>query len=267
MPELPEVETARATLAPRVVGRRITGITVRRPETLRSHTPGAAARILIGQAFTDVTRRGKVLLFGLDGGWTLAFHFALWGLILVRPGPADGTRAAVVIDLDDGGRLEFCELQLSSLNLYRTADLPKVASLASLGPDPLERSVTPTRFRQRLAGRGAVRNLLTDQERLAGIGNLWALEILFAAGMRPTRTVQALTTADWGRLYRAVRSVLRRGIRAGGEPEFQDAAGRKGRFRLAVYGRGGQPCRVCGTPIRTGKVGGRPAFFCPRCQT
>lgn len=266
MPELPEVETARLTLAPRIVGRRITGLTVHRPETLRSHTPSAAARILFGQTFTDVARRGKALLFRLDGGWTLAFHFALWGVILVRPAPTDHVAASVTIDLDDGSRLEFRELQLSNLNLYRTADLTKVAYLSSLGPDPLDRSITPTRFRQRLTGRGAVRNLLTDQERLAGIGNLWALEILFAARMRPARTAETLTTADWGRLYRSVRSVLRRGIRAGGEPEFQDASGRKGRFPLAVYGRAGQPCRVCGTPIRTGKVGGRPAFFCPRCQ-
>jgi formamidopyrimidine-DNA glycosylase len=254
------------TLAPRVLGRRITGLTVHRPETLRSHSPAAAARILVGQSFREVTRRGKALLFALDGGWTLAFHFALWGVILVKSAPADDAHAAVVIELDEGSRLEFRELQLSNLNLYRTADLTKVAYLSSLGPDPLDRSITPARFRQLLAGRGAVRNLLTDQERLAGIGNLWALEILFAAKVRPARTAQGFTTADWQRLHRAMRSVLRRGVRAGGEPEFPDATGRTGRFRLAVYGRAGQPCRVCGTPIRAGKVGGRPTFFCPRCQ-
>jgi len=266
VPELPEVETARRTLEPLVVGRRVTQVDVRRPETLRSHTPAEASRILVGQTFTDVTRRGKALLFALDGGWTLAFHFALWGVILVQTPPSRDAHTAVTIDLHDGSGLEFRELQLSNLNLYRRADLSKVAYLASLGPDPLDAAVRLPQFRELLTGRTALRNMLTDQERLSGIGNLWALEILFAAGMRPTRRAQDLTTKEWPRLYRATRTVLRRGIRAGGEPEFLDAKGRKGRFRLAVYGRAGQSCRVCGTPIRSGKVGGRPTFFCPRCQ-
>jgi len=266
VPELPEVETARRTLEPLVIGRRIAHVDVRRSEALRSHTPAEASRILVGQTITDLTRRGKALLFALDGGWTLAFHFALWGVILVKTPPSRDAQTAVTIDLHDGSGLEFRELQLSNLNLYRRADLTKVAYLASLGADPLDPAIRSRRFRELLVGRGAVRNLLTDQRRLAGIGNLWALEILFAAGMRPTRTAQGLTTREWPRLYRATRTVLRRGIRAGGEPEFLDATGRKGRFRLAVYGRAGQPCRVCGTPIRSGKVGGRPTFFCPRCQ-
>jgi formamidopyrimidine-DNA glycosylase len=173
---------------------------------------------------------------------------------------------AVALHLDDSRVVEFRDLQLSNLNLYRTAGIDRVPYLASLGLDPLDRAVTLGRFRELLSGRGAIRNLLTDQTRLAGIGNLWALEILFAAGLRPERKGQALSDAAWSRLYRATRSVLQRAIRAGGEPEFIDASGRQGRFRLGVYGRGGQPCRVCGTAIVEGKVGGRPAFYCRRCQ-
>lgn len=266
MPELPEVETARRSLERLVVGRRITRLEVLRPEVLRSHPAAEASRIMAGRTIAGLSRRGKALLFDLDAGWTLAFHFSLWGIILVKLPPAGDAQTAVVIHLDDGSGIEFRELQLSSLNLYRQTDLDKVPYLASLGVNPLDRSVTPARFRELLSGRGAVRNLLTDQTRLAGIGNLWALEILFAAGMRPARKASALASAGWQRLYRATRTVLQRGIRAGGEPEFLDATGRQGRFRLAVYGRAGQPCRVCGTPIRSGKVGGRPAFFCPNCQ-
>jgi len=267
VPELPEVETARRTLEPLMIGRRIAHVDVRRPEALRSHTPAEASRILVGQTFTDVARRGKALLFTLDGGWTLTFHFALWGVILVKTLPLSAdAHTAVTIGLHDGSGLEFRELQPSNLNLYRRADLSKVAYLASLGPDPLDASVRLPQFRELLTGRAALRNLLTDQERLSGIGNLWALEILFTARMRPTRTAQNVTTKEWQTLFRAMRAVLRRGIRAGGEPEFLDATGRAGRFRLAVYGRAGQPCWVCGTPIRSGKVGGRPTFFCPRCQ-
>jgi formamidopyrimidine-DNA glycosylase len=266
MPELPEVETARLTLGPLVTDRRIERLEVARPEALRSHGPPEAARIVAGRHISGVDRRGKTLLFHLGGGWTLAFHYALWGVVLVRAAAAPEVSTAAQLVLDDGRMVEFRELQLSTLNLYRTATLAEVPALAGLGPDPLDPALTLARFRERLSGRGTVRSVLTDQSRLAGIGNLWALEILFAARLRPGRAVQTLSDEQWRRLHRATRSTLRRGIRAGGEPEFIDATGQRGRFRLAVYGRGGQPCRVCGATIATGRVGGRPAFWCPRCQ-
>jgi formamidopyrimidine-DNA glycosylase len=173
---------------------------------------------------------------------------------------------AIVIGLDDGRSLEFRELSLSNLNLYPDDALPRVEYFAKLGVDADDPKLTLKRFREIVGGKGAIRNLLTDQTRLAGIGNLWALEILFAAGLRPARKAEALTPEAWARLHRATRAVLRRGIRAGGEPEFLDANGRKGHFRLMVYGRGGEPCHTCGGRIATGRVGGRPAFWCPREQ-
>jgi formamidopyrimidine-DNA glycosylase len=266
MPELPEVETARRTLAPQVVGRRIVRVDVRRPPALRTHRPAEAARLLQGRTIRDVQRRGKALLLVLDAGWTLVFHYTLWGVVVVRAAPVDDAMTAVVVALDDGRVIEFRELQLSGLHLVPTDGLDRVSFLAAQGPDPLDPSVTYRRFRERVAGRGTVRNLLTDQPRLAGIGNLWVQEILFAAGLRPTRTAASLDEAAWRRLYRAVRTVLARAVRAGGEPEFLDATGRRGRARLYVYGRGGMPCRVCGARIVAGRAGGRPAFYCPRCQ-
>jgi len=266
MPELPEVETARRTLAPHVVGRRIDGIDVRRPQVFRSHAPRDAERILKGRTFTGITRRGKALLFDLGPAWTMTFHFSLWGTILALDRPINDAATAVVMTLSDRKVIELRDLQLSNLNLFPSATLTDVEYLASLGPDPLDPALTAARFRQALDGRGALRNLLTDQTRLAGIGNLWALEILFAAGVRPSRKAATLRDDEWRRLYRATRNVLQRGIRAGGEPEFIDADGRKGRFRLAVYGRKGQPCRRCGRAIMSGKVGGRPSFYCPKDQ-
>ncbi|MDR7481334.1 MAG: DNA-formamidopyrimidine glycosylase family protein [Armatimonadota bacterium] len=266
MPELPEVETARRTLAPQILGRRIESVAVHRPPALRTHRPAEAARLLRGRIFRDVQRRGKALLLHLDEGWTLVFHYALWGVVVVRPGPVGDAMTAVVVGLDDGRVIEFRELQLSSLHLVPTARLDGVSFLAALGADPLDRSLTYPRFRELLAGRGSVRGLLTDQRRLAGIGNLWVQEILFAAGLRPTRAAATLDEAAWRRLYRAMRTVLGRAVRAGGEPEFLDATGRTGRARLYVYGRGGQPCRVCGARIVASRAGGRPAFWCPRCQ-
>jgi len=266
MPELPEVETARRTLEPLIVGRRIRRLEVIRPQALRSHSAAQASRLLNKQTISGVSRKGKALVFSVDNGWSLVFRFSLWGVVQVKDTPATDDMTAVALHLDNGQVMEFRELQLSNLSLFPQAEIDRVPYLAGLGLDPLDRRLTLARFRERLAGRGALRNLLTDQARLAGIGNLWALEILFAAGLRPSRTAETLSAAEWNRLYRASRSVLRRGIRAGGEPEFIDALGRKGRFRLAVYGRGGQPCRVCGSKIATGRVGGRPAFWCPRCQ-
>lgn len=272
MPELPEVEVARRSLEPVVVGRRITRFDVLKPQALRTHGPAQASKILAGRTTTALRRRGKTLLFSLDGGWTLTFHFALWGLILARDASSARSpftpdqHTAIVITLDDGRALEFRELSLSNLNLYTDDALPRVEYLAKLGVNADDAALTAKRFRMILNGKGAIRNLLTDQTRLAGIGNLWALEILYAARVRPARTAAALRDDDWARLFRATRSVLRRGIRAGGEPEFIDANGLKGRFRLMVYGRGGQPCRTCGTRLATGRVGGRPAFWCPKCQ-
>lgn len=266
MPELPEVETARRTLEPLISGRRIERLEVHRPPSLRSHQPAEAARLVAGRTVEGVSRRGKALLFALDGGWWLVFHFALSGVVRVTSDFSPDPLTAVALHLDNGWVIEFRELQLSNLNLYREAELERVPYLAELGPDPLDKPVTAARFRELLEGRAAIRTLLSDQRRLAGIGNLWSQEILFAAGIRPTRRAQTISSDSWGRLYRATRSVLRRGIRAGGEPDFVDAAGRKGRYRLAVYGRGGQPCRACRTPIAVGRVGGRPAYWCPRCQ-
>jgi formamidopyrimidine-DNA glycosylase len=271
MPELPEVETARRTLEPLVAGRRVERLEVFKTPCLRSHAPAEASRILSGRRIRAIDRRGKALLFLLDGGWVLAFHFSLWGVIRVRDAaagaaPAGDAATSALLHVEGGRAVEFRELQLSGLHLYRDAELERVPFFAEMGPDALAPGLTLRQFRERLRGRGAIRTLLTDQSRLAGIGNMWSQEILFAAGVRPSRAAQTLDDAAWERLYRATRTVLRRAVRAGGEPQFQDVTGRRGRFALAVYDRAGQPCRVCGAKIVEGRVAGRPAFYCPRCQ-
>jgi formamidopyrimidine-DNA glycosylase len=266
MPELPEVETTRRTLLPLATGRRIERFEVIKPQVLRSHTPADASRILVGRTITGLDRRGKALLWHLDGGWILTFHFALWGVVRATDQVVADSGTAAILRCERGPTVEFRELQLSGFNLYKESALGSVPFFAEMGPDPLARSLTAARFRERLMGRGAVRNLLTDQARLAGIGNLWAQEILFSAGLRPGRKAETLTGPQWEKLYRAMRSVLGRAVRAGGEPEFADVTGRPGRYRLAVYGRDGQRCRICGTTIASGRVGGRPVSYCPKCQ-
>lgn len=261
MPELPEVEVACRSLRQTVTGKAIARVSVRQPMAIRSHSAGHFARLLRGAVVAGVERQGKTLRFRLDGR-LLVFHFMLWGMVRYHPAAEEaGTGARVVLHFSDGSSLEFRDLQLSQFHLVRAG------SAASDGAvEPLAPATTFHTFRHALRPRGAIKSALTDGARIAGIGNLWAHEILFAARLKPARQIASLRERELRTLYRMSRQVLRRAIRAGGEPGFEDALGRRGRFRLMVYGRAGQPCRVCGRTIRGGRLGGRPAFFCPSCQ-
>ena len=263
MPELPEVETARRSLVRAASGKTIERAIVRRPIAVRTHTATAFARALRGAVVEDVARHGKRLWF-LLGPRVLVFHYKLWGVVRHHaqvPEPDKGT--ALLIAFTDGTALEFRELQLSSFHLTRPG---AGASLDDLGLEPLAPTTTFDVFRRALSPKAAVKDALCDQARIAGIGNLWAHEILFRARLRPDRRVESLTAAEARALYRMTRETLRQAVEAGGEPDFRDAFGREGRYRLAVYGRAGQPCPVCGGKIRGGRLHGRPTFFCPVCQ-
>ena len=266
MPELPEVETARRTLRP-VIGRRVADVLVLRPQAVRTHSAPALARALRGKRIRGLERRGKNLLIALDG-LVLRFHFKLWGTVRLHPHPLVGDKeTAAVVSFTDGSVLEFRELQLSELGVHRAAEVTRIPAVAELGPDPFAASFTRTPFERQLRrARGAVKNVLTDQRRFAGIGNLWAHEILHRARIAPSRPLDSLRPAERRALYNAMRAVLRQAVRLGGEPEFVDADGRQGRFPLAVYGRDGRPCPRDGAPVRKGRLGGRPSFWCATCQ-
>ncbi len=267
MPELPEVEAAKRGLQRVAGGRVITAVDVRTPAVVRTHRVVEFSRMLTGRRIARVGRRGKTLLFGLSGGWTLIFHFKLWGTVrFSRSAAVPDAQTAVVMSFEDGGGLEFRELQLSELGLHPTRNLARVQYLGSLGVEPLSAAFTRARFHSLVAGRGNIRALLTDQERIAGIGNLWAHEILHAARIRPDRASASLTASEVDVLFKTIRRVLQRAASMGGEPEFIDPAGRKGRWRLTVYGRGGQRCPRGDGRIRETRLGGRPSFYCPKCQ-
>lgn len=261
MPELPEVETARRSLTRAVVGKTIARVSVLRPVAVRSHAPAQFARALRGTRITGVRRRGKTLRVSLDGR-VLVFHYMLWGVIRFHAkaeGPREGTN--LMLEFRDGSCLEFRDLQLSQFHLVRAGADDEANAI-----DPLGTGTTFAVFRGALRPRGTIRNALTDQARIAGIGNLWVHEILFAARLRPMRERRTLGEGDLRTLFRKTRQVLGKAIRAGGEPDFADAFGRRGRYRLMVYGRAGQPCPRCGGKIRDGRLGGRPTFYCPSCQ-
>lgn len=267
MPELPEVESAKRSLERVIRGKVVASVELPSPAAVRTHRPHAFVRALKGKRIERVARQGKTLLFHLRGGWTLVFHFKLWGTLrFFRTAVSPDEQTAVVMIFSGGSSLHFRELQLSELWLHRTSGLDRAPYLSSLGVDPVSAAFTPARFRAMLAARGNIRAVLTDQERIAGIGNLWAHEILHAARIRPDRPASSLTSKEARVLYRTIRGMLRRAIAAGGEPEFVDAAGRRGRWRLAVYGRGGQRCPRGDGTIKEARLGGRPSFYCPKCQ-
>jgi len=154
MPELPEVETARRTLRP-VIGRRVAGVLVLRPQAVRTHSAPALARALRGKRIRGLERRGKNLLIALDG-LVLRFHFKLWGTVRLHPHPLVGDKeTAVVVSFTDGSVLEFRELQLSELGVHRAAEVTRIPAVAELGPDPFAPSFTRTPFERQLRGRGA----------------------------------------------------------------------------------------------------------------
>jgi formamidopyrimidine-DNA glycosylase len=263
VPELPEVETARRSLVRAVGGKTIDRCLVRRAVAIRTHSPQAFCRTVRRATITDVARHGKSLWF-LLGRWVLVFHYKLSGVARFHPAaPPPDKGTTLLLTFTDGSALEFRDLQLSSFHLVRAGrDTPQRTE----GIEPLAPTTTFDVFRRALDSRGAVKDALSKQARIAGIGNLWAHEILFQAHIRPDRKVETLTATEARTLYRKTREILRNAVEAGGEPDFADAFGRKGRYRLAVYARAGQPCVVCGTKTLDGRLHGRPTFFCPSCQ-
>jgi formamidopyrimidine-DNA glycosylase len=273
MPELPEVETLRRQLAAEVVGRTWSRVEARPSSLLRTPAREVAAR-LTGARLERVERRGKVLLLGFGGDRTLLAHFGMSGQVLLAPPAAlPPDHRHLVAELDDGRLLVFRDpRRFGYLRLVRGADLAGARELAGLGRDPLDHALTWQAF---LAGPwtrgGAIKALLLNQAVFAGIGNVYADEILFAARVRPTRPASALSPAERKELYHAIRDVLARAVELGGtsfDEAFVDLYGRPGLYgaRLAVYGREGEPCPRCHAVVRGARVNGRVSAFCPRCQ-
>jgi formamidopyrimidine-DNA glycosylase len=271
VPELPEVETIRRDLEPLVTGRRITGIEVD-PATLpllAGTTIEVLRENLVGRTVEALGRRGKYLLFGLDDGRTFVVHLRMTGRLTWRKGgdpPEKYERARIL--LDDGHELRWSDLRKFGTwrVIEQSSDLDR-----KLGREPIDASFTLREFRDVLAGRRApVKAVLLDQRRVAGLGNIYVDEALFQARVRPDTPAGELSAPAVRRLYFACRDVLERGIENRGASfrDYVDGRGEPGRqhMHVQVFRRTGQPCYVCGTPIRRSVVGGRSSHFCPRCQ-
>ena len=269
MPELPEVETTRRGIEPAVVGRAVTRVVVRDPR-LRWRVPAALTKELPGRVIGAVARRGKYLLLHTATG-AVILHLGMSGsLRVVRCSDPPGKYDHVDIALDSGDCLRLRDPRRFGAVLW-TRDHARHRLLARLGVEPLGPEFTSDYlFRATRGRRRAIRDFLLDGSVVAGIGNIYANEALFAAGIRPTRRAGRLDRDQCLRLARAIRATLKKAIQAGGTTlrDFRNGRGEPGRFQraLRVYGRGGEACRACGRPIRALRLGQRSAFFCPRCQ-
>jgi formamidopyrimidine-DNA glycosylase len=271
MPELPEVETTRRGIAPLIAGRRVVRVTVREPR-LRWRIPARLPRLLPGQTIRTVGRRGKYLLLGTERG-TLIAHLGMSGSLRVAdcstpPGQYDH----VEIAFDDGHCLRLRDPRRFGALLWTGRDPATHPLLRHLGPEPLGEAFTPEYLYQITRGRRvAVRDLLLNGRVVAGLGNIYANEALFAAGIRPARPAGRLRRADCVRLVEAIRVTLGRALAAGGTTlrDFRNGWDEPGYFQLElkVYGRAGEPCPRCRHPIRARRIGQRRAFYCPRCQS
>lgn len=278
MPELPEVETVRAGLARRLPGRTLRAIHFARAD-LRWPMPTGPLRRLAGRRCASIERRSKYLLLHFSGpGRPVALvHLGMSGRVFVEAAAprrdAPPWRRHEHWRMDFGGCLvRFVDpRRFGVLDLVPEARLEQHRLLRALGPEPLDPAFDAGRLHARTRGRRvALKSFLMDARNVVGIGNIYASETCFRAGVRPRRRVARLTREECQRIVDAARSVLREAIAKGGTSlrDYVSVDESPGWFQLAlrVYGRGGEPCTVCATPIRRVVDGARATFYCPRCQ-
>ena len=274
MPELPEVETIRARLAPRLEGRRVEHVEIADPRLTRPEPPEAVAAALEGERIARVSRRGKYLVFEFESGRHLLVHLRMTGNV-EHPAPggiaADPDRRAVV-RLDAGSDIADRDVRrCGTWDLLEPGELDDYFAVRRLGGEPLERSFTTRALAEALEGRRApIKAALLDQRAAAGVGNIYADEALWRARIHPLRPAGSLSSAEIARLRKAIRAALEMGISRQGATlrDYRDPEGRRGRMQheFRVYGRDGEPCPRCGTLISKTRAGGRGTWYCPQCQ-
>jgi formamidopyrimidine-DNA glycosylase len=271
MPELPEVETVVRGLRDPLIGRTITGVTFDWPRALGTPDSAIFPARITGQPVRAVNRRGKYVMISLDPD-TLIIHLKMTGRLYVVPdGAGDHADRWVhfTFQLDNAHQLRFSDSRKFG-RVYLVSDPAEV--VGDLGPEPLDDAFTLDVFRARIAGRsGHIKPLITNQQFIAGIGNIYADEALWASRIHPLRAADTLSDDEIAQLYTAIRSVLRDGIAWEGASVnwYRKPDGTKGSAQegLQVYGRAGEPCPRCGHPIERIVVGQRGTHLCTACQT
>ncbi|MCD6022422.1 MAG: DNA-(apurinic or apyrimidinic site) lyase [Actinomycetia bacterium] len=279
--ELPEVEVMRRDLEKDVVGRRVKTAEVKTSRNamrvIRRHGKRKEfTSRLEGRKLSKVERRGKYLLVHLDSGDVLVTHFGMSGQFQRGNGRvAIEPHTHVVLTFQQGGDLRFIDPRTFGEMFVTSADeIGKVKELQHIAIDPLDQVFTWPTFQYLLAERGAkMKQLLMDQKFISGLGNIYSDEVLFAAGLRYDRVSDTLSSQEVRRLYRAIQETIQEAIKLRGttldDEAYVDLFGKPGEYQgeLKVYGREGEPCRRCRSPIETVKVSQRTSYFCPQCQS
>ncbi|MCP1673151.1 formamidopyrimidine-DNA glycosylase [Natronocella acetinitrilica] len=270
MPELPEVETTRRGIEPHVTGRMVTAVAVR-DHRLRWPIEQGLSERLRGQRVRAVERRAKYLLLRLELG-TLMIHLGMSGSLRILPAAQPpALHEHVDVLFDNGAILRYADPRRFGSFHWLPGEVPSHVLLASLGPEPLEAGLTAEFLYRRSRGRRiAVKTFIMDSRTVVGVGNIYASEALFRAGILPSRAAGRVSLRRYALLVDAIRHVLAQAIAAGGTTlrDFVGSSGQPGYFsqELQVYGREGEPCRVCGAPVRQQRMAQRATYFCSHCQ-
>jgi formamidopyrimidine-DNA glycosylase len=270
MPELPEVETVRRALEPHLVGRRFERVEIDDPRLVRPFDPAQVAAELEGERVAALERRGKYLIVRFESGRVLLIHLRMTGSLRHARGGslADDPHRRAVVRLDDGSDVAYRDVRrFGTWQLLQPEEVEPYLS-ERLGGEPLDRAFTKQRLAQRLEGRKApLKAALLDQRTVAGLGNIYVDEALWRAQLHPLRPARTLDDDELARLTRAIKDALRAGVASQGATlrDYSTPDGRRGRMqeRFRVYGREGEPCLRCGTPIEKIRVAGRGTYYCP----
>jgi formamidopyrimidine-DNA glycosylase len=273
VPELPEVETVRRALEPVLLGRRFVRVRIDDARLVRPYEPAEVAAELEGERVESVGRRGKYLIVRFESGRVLLIHLRMTGSLRHAPSgslPEDPHRRAVV-KLDDGSDVAYRDVRRFGTWLLLEPGEAEPYLAGKVGVEPLEALFTAARLGEKLAGRrGALKAALLDQRLIAGLGNIYVDEALSRARLNPLRAAGSLDRPELRRLHRGIRAALEHGLARQGSTlrdyRLPDGSGGSMQDEFRVYGRGGEPCDRCGTPISRIRIAGRSSWFCPACQ-
>ena len=265
MPELPEVETIKRDLEKIILGKKIAEVCVHHPAVIRQPDVAKFKQYLQGVKIKNILRKAKVLILELSSGKSLVIHLKMTGQLVY---PGDAKKSRVSFYLSDGKILDFNDQRLFA-ELRVLDDWRSLKFIQNLGPEPFDLSLA--QFKEMLAPKKTkIKALLMDQGFISGIGNLYAAEVLFKSGINPERPANSLFDKEKESLLKAIKDILNQAIKHGGSSidDYVRLSGERGDYVRyhRVYGRQGQPCLACKTPVKRIVLGGRGTYFCPRCQ-
>ncbi|SDP13538.1 DNA-(apurinic or apyrimidinic site) lyase [Selenomonas ruminantium] len=273
MPEMPEVEIIRRYLDKQTAGKKIMDLDIRLPRMIKWPDTEGFRDMVTGRTIKGMNRRGKYLLMELDNGNEVVFHLRMTGRLVFEPtGKTTDSHARVIFHLQYGASLVYGDTRtLGTIHGIKPEERTMLKGLAEMGPEPLSADFTAKYLEQAVSRRKtAIKSFLLNQKYIGGIGNIYADEALFLAGIHPLRPASSLSAGECQRLWESVNQVIAAGIEDGGTTfrDYQNGEGGKGSHQdhLYVYARKGEPCRNCQTPIERIIVGGRGTHFCPHCQ-